>query len=387
MKSEYAVKRNLNVESLFRDQPLLEHLDIELTERCNNACMHCYINLPQHDLLAQRKELSTDQWKHILQQAADLGALSVRFTGGEPLLRDDFTEIYLHARQLGMNVVLFTNARLITPELALLFAKIPLLRKIEVSVYGMYPQSYDTIARKSGAYQEFRRGLDLLVERHIPFVVKSVLLPPNKDEIESYEAWAENLTGNSRPSYSVFLDLRTRRDSEAKNRLIANLRLSAEEGLALLTRDHEAYRKSIGQFFDQFIYFHSNELFNCGAGVNGCVDAYGNYQMCILLRHPDTIFDLNQGSLKEALTDFSPRVRQMRASNPAYLQRCACCFLNGLCEQCPAKSWSEHGTLDTPVEYLCEITHAQARYLGLLKEGEKAWEIEDWHERIKILNK
>ena len=34
---------------------------------------------------------------------------------------------------------------------------------------------------------------------------------------------------------------------------------------------------------------------------------------------------------------------------------------HGLCEQCPAKSWSEHGTLDTPVEYHCEMAHAQAR--------------------------
>jgi hypothetical protein len=42
----------------------------------------------------------------------------------------------------------------------------------------------------------------------------------------------------------------------------------------------------------------------------------------------------------------------------------------------------EHGTLDTPVEYLCEVAHTQARFLGLLKEDEKAWEVVDWQERI-----
>ena len=35
----------------------------------------------------------------------------MRFTGGEPLLRPDFEELYLHARRLGMKVLLFTNAR------------------------------------------------------------------------------------------------------------------------------------------------------------------------------------------------------------------------------------------------------------------------------------
>jgi len=43
----------------------------------------------------------------------------------------------------------------------------------------------------------------------------------------------------------------------------------------------------------------------------------------------------------------------------------------------------EHGTLDTPVEYLCRVAHAQARNLGLLEKDEKAWEVKDWPERMK----
>jgi len=42
----------------------------------------------------------------------------------------------------------------------------------------------------------------------------------------------------------------------------------------------------------------------------------------------------------------------------------------------------EHGTLDTPIDYLCEVAHVQARYLGLVEEGEKAWAVEDWRVRI-----
>jgi hypothetical protein len=43
----------------------------------------------------------------------------------------------------------------------------------------------------------------------------------------------------------------------------------------------------------------------------------------------------------------------------------------------------EHGTFDTPVEYLCRVAHAQARDLGLLKEGERAREVENWKERVR----
>lgn len=72
---------------------------IELTERCNNDCIHCCINLPVNDSAAKGREMTTDQVKTILKEAADLGCLEVRFTGGEPLLRPDFEELYLFARR------------------------------------------------------------------------------------------------------------------------------------------------------------------------------------------------------------------------------------------------------------------------------------------------
>ena len=82
-----------------------------------------------------------------------------------------------------------------------------------------------------------------------------------------------------------------------------------------------------------------------------------------------------------------PRLKEMHASDPLYLERCARCFLRGMCEQCPAKSWSEHGTLDKPVEYLCRVAHAQARFLGLIRAQERAWEVRDSRERIQSLNR
>jgi radical SAM protein with 4Fe4S-binding SPASM domain len=127
-----------------------------------------------------------------------------------------------------------------------------------------------------------------------------------------------------------------------------------------------------------------DRLFPCGAGLQrGCVDAYGGLQPCTLLRHQNAVYDLKNGSLRDAFENFFPKMRQRKATNPAYIDRCAKCFLKGLCEQCPGKSWIEHGALDTPVEYLCEIAHGRARLLGLIGEGEKGWEVKNWMERIK----
>ena len=375
----------------------LQHMDIELTERCNNQCIHCYINQPEHDLHTQSREMDTAFVQDLLVQAADLGCMSVRFTGGEPLLREDFLELYLFSRRLGMRVTLFTNARLITSELAALLKRIPPGRPVAVSVYGMHAHSYNAVASSHGAFDEFWQGIQLLNEYDIPFIVKQSLLPQNKHELAEFEAFASHLPSmKNNPSYATNFDLRARRDNPQKNYYINSLRMTPKETVEHITRDKEGYLNDMREYTRKFMRPPGDQLFTCGAGSDICVDAFGKAQMCLLLRHPDIVYPL-QGSLQiennphttmkaleYALKEFFPAVRQMRSTNPDYLKRCAVCFIHSLCEQCPAKSWEEHGTLDTPIEYFCQLAHAQARYLGLVLEGEQAWKLPEksWRERL-----
>jgi sulfatase maturation enzyme AslB (radical SAM superfamily) len=409
----YAQTRKRNQFRIWRNaRPLLGQLDIELTERCNNACIHCCINLPEDDVAARSREMGKDFIKDILTQAADLGCLTVRFTGGEPLLREDLAELYVFTRRLGMQVILFTNGRLITPELAALLARMPLGRVVEVSVYGMRPESYDRAAGKKGAFSEFRRGVALLEKHQIPFIVKAPLLPLLKDDLEEFEAWAQTIPRmDKKPRYAMNFDLRSRRDDPAKNVRIAKLRTSPEGTVTMLSRN-PLHLKDMRRFCGKFMGPPGDKLFSCGAGHGTCIDAYGKAQMCMGLRDPGTVYDLRDGAdrhcepseaipgthaeiassqgpllamtgLRFALAEYFPRFRELRSTSTEYLQRCGRCFLKGLCEQCPAKSWMEHGTLDTPVEYLCAVAHAQARYLGLITDQENAWEVERWRERVE----
>jgi MoaA/NifB/PqqE/SkfB family radical SAM enzyme len=381
----YAKKIRPHESRIWRGRrPLLAQLDIELTERCDNDCVHCCINLPEDDPEARRREMGTEFVKEILTQAAGLGCLTVRFTGGEPLLREDLAELYVFARRLGMRVILFTNGRRITPEWAALLARIPPGRVVEVSVYGMRPGSCDRAAGKKGAFAEFRRGVALLEEHRIPFIVKAPLLPFLRDEREEFEGWARTIPGmDKQPGYAMNFDLRHRRDDPGKNARIAKLRASPEETVNMLSRN-PLYLRDMRQFCVKFMGPPGDKLFSCGAGHGTCIDAYGKAQMCLPLRDPGTGVDLlpSATGLRYALTEFFPGLRERRTANPEYLRRCARCFLKGLCEQCPAKSCTEHGTLDTPVEYLCVVAHAQARHLGLVKDREMAWEVTNWRERV-----
>jgi len=365
--------------------PLLRTLDMELTERCNLNCIHCYINQPADSAAIRKQELSTEAIQAVLSEAASLGCLSVRFSGGEPLLRADFSDIYLFSRKLGLKVRLFTNATLITPELVEILCSIPPLEKIEITVYGIKKKSYESITRKPGSFAAAFEGIRLLRLSRIPFELQTVILPPNRHELMEFEALAESFTGIEQPpGLTVELNLRARRDSQSKNRFIERLRLSPEESLKIISRRRKDYLTEMRAFCAGFMAPAGDRLFPCGAGSgSGCVDAYGNLQPCMLLRHPGTVYRLDGGSLKDAFDRFFPEMRMRKASHPEYLQRCARCFLKGLCEQCPAKSWMEHGALDTPVDYYCRLAHRQAQYLGLIRSDEKAWEVLNWKERIK----
>ena len=90
--------------------------DLEVTARCNNDCRHCYINLPAADKEAQRLELTLEEIDRIADEAADMGAFWCLITGGEPLLRKDFSDIYMCLKKKGILVSVFTNATLINHE-------------------------------------------------------------------------------------------------------------------------------------------------------------------------------------------------------------------------------------------------------------------------------
>jgi len=385
----YSEELRMSESSILRgDKSLLIRLDIELTQRCNNNCIHCCINVPANDDAAKNRELSTEEIKNILEEAVSLGCLTVRLTGGEPLLRKDFEDIYLFARKAGLRVSIYTNATLITPRLAELFAHVPPLEKVEITVYGMKKESYRAVTRIPVAFEAAWRGINLLLEKNVPFIATRVLLPPNMDEMDEFEKWTSTIPGmDILPPTTVSLDLRCHRDSEEKNRLIKELRLSPDEVLSFLKREEQEYLKGMKMFCSRFMTSPGDGLFGCGAGIkSGYVNAYGYFQPCALLRHQDAIYDLKNGSLKDALTNFFPAIRQMKATNPDYLARCARCFLRGICQQCPGKSWGEHGALGTTVEYLCETAHVKARYFGLLGDDEVAWSVENGKERLRIFS-
>ena len=95
----------MSVKALELGVPLSAQID--LTYRCNERCVHCYLDHDDHG------EMTTGELKTLLDQLASAGVLFLTLSGGEILLRKDFFEVLQYARELSFCVKLKTNAILI----------------------------------------------------------------------------------------------------------------------------------------------------------------------------------------------------------------------------------------------------------------------------------
>jgi MoaA/NifB/PqqE/SkfB family radical SAM enzyme len=357
--------------------------DLELTARCNNHCRHCYIDLPAGDAAAKAAEMTPAEILALAGEAVSMGAVWCLLSGGEPLLREDFAEVYLGLKRLGLLLSVFTNACLVTPAHVELLRCYP-PRDIEVSVYGATRETYERVSRRPGSYDAFVRGLDLLLTSGVPVRLKAMALRSTAHELEQISAFCRARTKDYY-RFDPLLHLRFDGD-EARNAEIVAERLSPEEVVAveradaqrfgalqkgcndgtLISEDGEPHRHPDGSVCDH--------LFHCGAG-NGSfsVGFDGTFRLCNSLWHPATVVNVRPGapgavSLREAWTEVIPRVRGLRGSDPEFLAKCRTCGIVNLCLWCPAHAAletgsGEQGRMDAWVEYFCEVAHARAAAL------------------------
>jgi radical SAM protein with 4Fe4S-binding SPASM domain len=348
-----------------RGKRTLISFELEITARCNNNCRHCYINLPVGDKVAKEKELSFEEIKEIGNEAVSLGALWCLITGGEPLLREDFFDIYLHLKKQGLLISVFTNASLITKEHIRLFEEYP-PRDIEISVYGVSKETYEGITRKAGSFAAFHRGLDLLLGSGLNVHLKAMALRSNLHEQLAIARFCRERTKDCF-RFDPFLHLRY--DGEAtRNAEIKAERLSADEIVALEQSDPERFQALEKEcdtlIIPQLSLTTTNYLVRCGAGTASFSLSYdGLFRLCPSLWHPDCIYDLKQGTLADAWQNFVAQVRAMRSEREEFLQTCRVCPLINLCMWCPAHAYLETGELDAPVTYFCQVAHARAEAL------------------------
>ncbi len=127
----------------------------EATSRCNLACKHC------RRLDTADDELTTDEMHAVLASVAGMGRTVIVFSGGEPLLRDDWHKLATYARDLHLPTALATNGTLIDAALARRIADAG-FHRVSISLDGADAATHDAFRGVPGCFDAALAGIEHL---------------------------------------------------------------------------------------------------------------------------------------------------------------------------------------------------------------------------------
>jgi MoaA/NifB/PqqE/SkfB family radical SAM enzyme len=315
----------------------------EITQRCNLRCAHCYLGHKRDDNGDSAQELKTDKIFSILDEITESGCLYLLITGGEPLLRNDFPEIYRRAKENGLVVTVFTNATLVTDEIASLFSELSPLA-VEATLYGATEETYEKITRIRGSFEKCVSGIERLINCGVDLRLKTMLMSLNSHEFHQIRDMAKSYGVKFRldPAISPMLD---------GNPSPIELRLAPHEAVEQEFSDPERLKNWIS-FYERFRDVPAtNLLYDCGAGLSSFyIDACGDLRPCLMTGQYG--YNLTTGSFKEGWYEFIPSIRKRKAP-PGFA--CKNCSDHLFCGCCPGFFFLETGSETEPVDYLCEL--------------------------------
>ncbi len=340
-------------------QGIALYASIELTERCNLGCVHCYLGEQKALHNNSHRELNTEQWCKILDQLTALGCLRLLITGGDPLIRRDFAKIYRHAKQCGLFVTVFTNGTLINDEVIELFRELPPYA-VEITLYGATAETYEAITGSPGSFARCLNGIERLKTLGIELGLKTIVMQSNKHELHKIEAMAQQL-GNRQFRFDIEIQ-----DSYGVGNNPLSLRLEPDEGVRL-----EQECPDVANAWADFIRQRRGQtpsnpenLYSCGAAKNGLhVSAYGMLQPCLAVRH--VAYDLLNGPLKDGIREIRERLAEKKIS---LNNNCNGCTDRMVCTACPAFAMQENGIEDRHAEFQCRVTKLRRSFVDDMEE-------------------
>jgi radical SAM protein with 4Fe4S-binding SPASM domain len=315
--------------------PLAVHFD--LTYRCNERCVHCYLDHEDHG------EMATDEVKHVLDQLAEAGTLFLTFSGGELLLRKDFFELLAYARRLQFDVKIKTNAILLTAADA---ARIRALgvRQIQISVYSHRPEVHDAITKVPGSLDRTLAAIRALSASGLKVTIANVLMRQNASDYDGVRALAASFGAE----YTMDPTITPKMDG---NTSTLALRMPATQVLHLfkdrsLVGDDFCKPAVSGPVDPEVL-----DSLPCSAGHIACyITPYGDVYPCVQ-------FPLPTGNLRqqrfEDIWRHSPQLAEVRSIRTRDLVTCPTCDHVSSCTRCPGLAYME-GNMRGPSSADCE---------------------------------
>ena len=314
----------------------------ELTACCNLDCKMCYIHNADSNAL-RAKELSTDTWKRIFDEAYEMGLMFATLSGGECFLRPDFKELYLHLWNKRVRISIFTNGTLIDDEYVAFFKKYP-PEFIRVSLYGSCEEGYLRVTGHKG-FDKAVTAIRKLMAENIPVGVSVTPSVYMKDDFTNTRRFCLENGFDCQPSNYFLASKRDDNEDESANLTIDEIVELAKQEALIKRKITPAYDtpKPCG------VCKEAPKGLACGAGSSSAlVNPEGKMFPCAMLPHGDN--SLLVMSYAEAWEKTKKATSEMLLG-----MECVGCAYDQLCPKCPAMRltglYTGHCNPD-----VCEIT-------------------------------
>ena len=354
VKSAVDIKENpeLAISQFMADHRVLYSLVLELTYRCNEKCVHCY--LPQETRLA---EMSLQQIDMLMGEFVEMGGLQIQLTGGEALFRKDFIGILGLAKKHSLVTSITTNLTLLDDDI--LGAILDLSpRSVGCSIYAARPELHDAVTRLKGSFDKSVRSIRLLREAGIPVIIKSPLMKTTAPHWREIEALAKEL------GCEYQFDLSITAKSDGKLSPLAH-RVEDEEVLNDIFSSRY-FKLYVGDEPMSTMAGPSPEAGLCGAGACGlAVSPDGTIRPCVGLNIPIGQWPIN--SLREVWHK-SPFFAEFGAVKMRDISPCNNCPEFAYCSRCPGAWMAEQGDFRKPSHYTCKLARVWSRVLRASSE-------------------
>jgi radical SAM protein with 4Fe4S-binding SPASM domain len=335
----------------------IEHAPIEglleLTYRCNLNCVHCYCK----GYRKQDKELDTREWKTIIDVIKQEGCFELILSGGEPLIRQDFLELYSYAKSKGFIVSIFSNGQSLKGKILDYLVKSPPF-SIEITLNGITKPTYESVTRIPGSFAIAMENIRRAKEKGLAIILKTNCLKQNRKEILKIKAFTDKLLGKTNGKFHFKYDplIYPRLDGRREP---LNSRLSVAQ-LRYLKRSNRDiwrdYQKSLECGFSP-LDRDKNYLYQCqGFFSKFYINPFGRLKFCQL--SDKFSVDLKTSTFHNGFYKVFPRLLNEKFKNNS---KCVECGLRPICFVCPARANLETGDEEKPVPFFCKLAKETAR--------------------------
>ena len=320
-------------------RPLISNLQLELSSRCNERCIHCYI---PSDKKNHGIDMPFNRFTKLVDEFANMGGIHITLSGGEALLHKDIIDILHYCRKRDLKISVLSNLISLT-DAEIKAMKDTNVSLVQVSLYSMNPEIHDYITTVKGSFEKTKNSIERLVKADVPVQISCPLMKANKDCYEEVLKYARSLKIKAQTDYIMMAQA----DLDTTN--LAN-RLSLKETEKVINDiiDFDldyATNFEMQKPVDTEIEFDRERFLAqpiCGVGYdNCCVTANGDVYPCAGWQ--DYILgNVYKQSLKE-IWENNSQIKELRKITHADFPQCVDCEARQYCAMCLVRNYNESG--------------------------------------------